>query len=256
MSVAVVLGSAFEALPIALEPVDVPTRAGPFRLYRAERGWVCFRHGRPHRWLPNQIPYRALALALAEVGVRSLLVTSSVGVLDPSVPLFTPLLVEDLVWLDNRLPDGTAATVWEQPDPEQGHLVVEHGLFSHALGDQLRALSSELGQPLPEREVVFWYAPGPRTKTKAENRMLRQLGLQVNSMTLAPEVVLANELGIATAAVVVGHKASQQDSGPLGRAAIAESLVSSREAVQALALAWLERGEPVENPNPVYRFGR
>lgn len=256
MAVAVVLGSAFEALPIELEPVDVPTRAGPYRLYRAERGWVCFRHGRPHRWLPNHIPYRAFALALAEVGVQSLLVTSSVGVLDPQVPLFTPLLVADLVWPDNRLPDGTAATVWESPQPDQGHLVVEHGLFHAGLGAQLRALAHELGRPLPDREVVFWYAPGPRTKTRAENRMLRQLGLQVNSMTLAPEVVLANELGIATAAVVVGHKASQQDSGPLGRAAIAESLVSSREAVQELVLAWLQRGEPVSNPNPVYRFER
>lgn len=59
---------------------------------------VVFRHGRPHRWLPHQIPYRAHASARA--GVTSLVVTSSVGVLDPGVPLHEPLIVDDLLMLD------------------------------------------------------------------------------------------------------------------------------------------------------------
>ena len=57
------------------------------------------------------------------------------------------------------------------------------------------------GTALPR--VVFGYAPGPRTKTAAENAMWARLGADVASMTLAPEIVLANELEIPCAALVV-----------------------------------------------------
>lgn len=57
--------------------------------------------------------------------------------------------------------------------------------------------------------MVFAYCRGPRSKTPAENRAWRALGASVNSMTLGPEVVMAAELGMCTAAVVVGHKRSE-----------------------------------------------
>ena len=50
------------------------------------------------------------------------------------------------------------------------------------------------GVQLSEREVVFAFSPGPRTKTRAENALWAQLGAQVNSMSLGPEVVLAEYL--------------------------------------------------------------
>lgn len=249
---AVVLGSAFsegEAVgPLVAESVQ--TRFGPVQLHRHTEtgGVVLFRHGRPHRLLPHQIPWRAHALALAEVGVRALLVTSSVGAPDPSVPLYVPHLAGDLVMLDNRLPDGSPCTVWPQPHPDQGHLVVRDGLFSGALGDWL---TDRFG--LPERRLVFGYVPGPRTKTAAENRLVAQMGVEVNSMSVGPEVVLAAELEIPTAALLVAHKASG-DGGP-GAAAVAESLVRSREATIRIARGFLADTPAVAPGNLVYRFG-
>lgn len=263
MSVAVILGSAWQTPELggqALIPFEVETRFGPVLLHRWNRGrpaWVLFRHGAPHRFLPNQIPYRAHVCALAEVGVDAVLLTSSVGVMDLSVPLFTPLLVDDLVMLDNRLPDGSTCTIYDRPWPGQGHLVIDEGLFSKGLGEQVRALSDAVGHPIGG-SVEFTYVGGPRTKTAAENRLLARLGAQVNSMTLAPEAILLAELGIPVAAVVVGHKHSHPDAPPAAGEtleALADSLDASRAATEALAMAWLARAKPVPTGNRLFRFG-
>jgi len=259
--VAVILGSAFGVETLAeleLEPVQIGTRHGPAVLHRAAGGerpaWVLFRHGLPHRWLPNQIPYRAHAAALAEVGCGALLVTSSVGVLDPELPLNLPLLVGDLLTMDNRLPDGSACTMFVAEGPDHAHLVLSEGLLSPALGEQVRRLAADRGIEVWPREVVFGYVGGPRSKTRAENRMWGLLGADVNSMTLAPEVVLANELGIPTAALVIGHKYSVPTGDAPDRRGVDRSLVESRAAQRELVLAFLRGGAPVPFGNHLYRY--
>ncbi|MFB6263932.1 MAG: 5'-methylthioadenosine phosphorylase [Bradymonadaceae bacterium] len=263
MSIAAILGSAFAHRPPeswSLEEVEIETRRGEATLYRLDHldreAYALFRHGRPHRWLPNQIPYRRHALALDRVGCEALLVTSSVGVLRPELPLFQPLPVEDLLTLDNRLPDGSACTVYDRPHADQGHLVLDDGLFDPEIGEQLRRLADRrdvgLGAP-----VVFGYVGGPRGKTRAENRMWRSLGADVNSMTLAPEVVLANELEIPCAGVVVGHKYSLPERTEMADAAEVEgSLEQSRESLEELTDAFLTGVEPGGFGNQIYRFSR
>jgi 5'-methylthioadenosine phosphorylase len=257
----VVLGSAFSQHPprgLALDEKVVETRFGPQPLHRLRGGarpaWVAFRHGLPHTFLPHQIPYRALAAAFAEVGCGALLLTSSVGVLDADVPLHRPLLVRDLLTLDNRLPDGSACTMFTEPEPQQAHLVLREGLFSRALGDQLRGHADAAEAPVAG-EVVFGYVGGPRTKTPAENAMWARLGAQVNSMSLGPEVVLANELGIPCAGLVVGHKYSLPRAAPIGELDVARSLADSRDALERIVGAFLERGEPAPFANERFRFG-
>ena len=259
-AVAVVLGSAFGRETVDelhLVPVEIDTPWGRQTLFRTGRedrpAYVLFRHGMPHRWLPNQIPYRAQAWALREAGCGALLVTSSAGVLDPQIPLNRLLLVSDLLTLDNRLPDGSACTMFDSPSPEHGHLVLSHGLISADLSNQLRAIASQQGQPIAG-EVVFGYSGGPRSKTRAENRMWARLGAEVNSMTLAPEIVLANELEIPTTGLVVGHKYSVPTDDAPDRRGVDASLVDARAAQRDVVLAFLERGEPVPCRNHLYRY--
>jgi 5'-methylthioadenosine phosphorylase len=251
---AVVLGSAFSStLPAALEadlsPFRVATRFGPVQLHRHRptQGVVLFRHGRPHRLLPHQIAWRANTQALADLGVRALLLTSSVGQLDPSVPGFVPHLAGDLLMPDNRLPDGTMCTMWPTPTPGQAHLVVDQGLFDPTLGDWVAERFD-----LPDRRLTFAYVPGPRTKTATENRVLRQLGVEVNSMCVGPEVVLANELGIPTTAVLTGHKES--GAGAPSPAAIKASLDRSKDATIDLLIGFLSEAPTVPFGNHLYRF--
>jgi len=257
----VILGSAFEgssAGDLALEPETHETEFGPWTLHRvrglAQPGVVSFRHGRPHRLLPNQIPYRAQLAALRAAGCSSLLVTSSVGLLSAELPLYEPMLVEDLLTLDNRLPDGSACSMFSEPSPGQGHLMLEEGLFSESLSEQVESLAETVGPRIAER-VVFGYVGGPRGKTPAENEMWAGLGAEVNSMTLAPEVILANELEIPCAGLVVGHKRSAGRATEVeGEEAIEESLRRSRRATGRLVGAYLREATPVDFANHLYRF--
>jgi 5'-methylthioadenosine phosphorylase len=256
--VAVILGSSFDRPALgerSLAPVGVSTGYGVVTLYKVpapagRAAYVLFRHGVPHRHLPHQIPYRAHAEALRAVGCQALLITSSVGVLDREVPLFAPLLVSDLFMPDNRLPDGGACSMWPEETPGQGHLVLGEGLFSAELGAQLRRLA---GSPLPP--VVFAYIGGPRTKTAAENRWLATTGAQVNSMTVGPEAVLAAELEIPVAGVVVGHKYSVPGGPSLPQGELKASLEGARVGLERLALGFLDHGMPPAPGNQIYRFG-
>lgn len=262
--VAVILGSAFAegAASFSAEPQEVQTRFGRQLLYRVESeknnghpAYLLFRHGVPHRLLPNQIDYRAQAAALRAVGCGALLVTSSVGVLDADLPLYRPLLLGDLLTMDNRLPSGAACTMFDEANEEHGHLVLDEGLFSDALTQQVAALGEDVDAAPAADQVVFGYVGGPRGKTAAENRMWHRLGAQVNSMTVAPEVILANELEIPCAALVVGHKYSVPDvDNPEDEGTVADTLDQSREALRRVVRAFVKRGEAVTFGNHLFRF--
>ena len=136
----------------------------------------------------------------------------------------------------------------------QGHLVLEQGLLNLELMAQVRQIAQAQGWPIAA-EATFGYVAGPRTKTRAENRLWAQLGAQVNSMTLAPELVLLNELELPCVALVVGHKHSlPQGTSLKGAQEVTRSLEDSQRALKALLVAALERLRPVTFANHIYRF--
>ncbi|WP_022836909.1 phosphorylase family protein [Salisaeta longa] len=257
--VAAIVGSAFtlELLaPLNPTPESVDTPHGTWTLHRLAAldrpAYVSFRHGFPHARLPHQIPYRAQAAALQSAGCGALLVTSSVGVLAPELPLYTPLVVGDLLTMDNRLPDGSACTMFARPSDRHGHLVLDDGLFSSALTDAVRA---HLPPATPDAAVTFGYVGGPRGKTAAENRMWARLGADVNSMTLAPEVILANELEIPCAGLVVGHKYSVPGrANPASDADVQQTLDDSRAALRQAVTDVLQQVDPMPFGNHLFRF--
>ncbi|PJB39481.1 MAG: 5'-methylthioadenosine phosphorylase [Deltaproteobacteria bacterium CG_4_9_14_3_um_filter_63_12] len=262
VSIAAILGSSFETaelLGASLEEQEVETRWGSVRVYKVPdaQAFVVFRHGVPHRHLPHQVNTRAHIAALARLGVEALLVTSSVGVLDAAVPLFVPLILGDLLMPDNRLPSGEVCTFFSESTAGQGHLVFDEGPFNHALSSTMRRLARRAGTPIAEAEVVFGYVPGPRTKTRAENAYWARMGAQVNSMSLGPEVILANEVELPVVGLVVGHKYSlpepslqRTDQDTLGA-----SLRSARQALEELVWRWLHAPTEAVFGNHLYRFG-
>lgn len=243
----------------------VETPFGPQEVYEGvtDEGLpahVIYRHGLPHTRLPHQVNFRAQAWAFHSLGCGALVLNSSVGILVPDLPLFTPVLATDLLMPENRLPDGSLCTLFTEEavrtDAEvrraQGHLVLTEGIFSPALATELRRVTSLPEGPDP---LVFVYAPGPRTKTRAENRYWASVGGQANSMSVGPEAVLAAEAGIPCAALLVGHKRSGSSEGAPGREELARSLDEARRATERILLEFLARGRPVASGNVMYRFG-
>ena len=103
---------------------------------------VIFRHGMPHQHLPQCVPWRAHAVVCRHLGVQSALVTSSVSVSEnipqrgQSVPLHVPIIVTDIFFPDNKLPDGSVCSLWYDGPPSKrlaGHLISSPTLFSAAV---------------------------------------------------------------------------------------------------------------------------
>ena len=301
-SIAVILGSAFNKRPpqgIDLEPHKMTTPWGKVTLYKvvnsanAYSAFVIFRHGLPHQTLPHLVNYKAYAAALKEVNCSALLVTSSVGVLDEVIPLNQAMLVSDLLMPDNRLANGEICTMFDRIQHNfplsdtlkralsPGHLVLKSGLISSVLSEQLISFLKSRKLPVLSN-LTFAYVPGPRTKTQAENRYWYSLGAQVNSMSLGPEIVLANELEIPCAALVVGHKRSlaskssslietqsQDHSSNIVNSesicsehgklqdeveSMTASLNRSHTELESLVIQYIREGIPVPFENYIYRF--
>jgi 5'-methylthioadenosine phosphorylase len=260
-SLAVILGSAFsDTIPKELEmqPIEIDTKWGKQTIYGSTNAkgrniYALIRHGSPHHLLPHQINYRAQAAALKAVNCGALVINSSVGVLDAELPLYKPLILTDQLMPENRLPDGSTCSMFTEPTEGQGHLVINEGLFSQALAKQIINRHPDTIFN-PDREIVFVYAGGPRSKTAAENRMWAQLGGHVNSMTVSPEVVLANELEIPVAGLVVGHKYSLPDLDNPPEEEIRETLVKANSATKQILIDFLQNGQPVEFANHIYHY--
>lgn len=146
------------------------------------------RHGGGHSVPPHLINYRANVMAMHEIGVDTLIISSTVGSLRAD---YKP---GDFV-LPDQLYDRTSGrpgTFYEGPK-------VVHISMADPFCGQLRKTALEvfddLGQPVHDggTSVVI---QGPRFSTRAESKTFQKLGFSVLSMTNMPETTLARELGM------------------------------------------------------------
>ena len=139
----VVVGSSFSVENDLLDQIEKVVLSTPFgegEIYKHTDcdSFIQFRHGLPHRLLPNQINWRAQAWMWKELNIDVLLLTSSVGVMDASLPLFTPLIASDLLMPFNQLPDGTACSMFAKPHSDHGHLLLQDGIFNSQFNTYLK----------------------------------------------------------------------------------------------------------------------
>ena len=164
---------------LQLIPFIVSTPFGRVTLHRAAdptgRGIpiiVLFRHTEALTTVAPNINHRAHIWALRAAGVTVLLLLSSVGAIAKDVPRWTPVLIDDLLMLDNRLPDGSPCTYGN------GYLISPGAsLLSRSLITQLQQSWIKGDPDASLRTVTYWYQVGPRVKSKAESRLLIEWAL-------------------------------------------------------------------------------
>ncbi|SHE93807.1 methylthioadenosine phosphorylase [Microbulbifer donghaiensis] len=157
------------------------------------------RHGRGHRLIPSEVPYRANIHALRQLGVRYILSLSAVG-----------SLREDVRPLDMLIPDQFIDMTRKRDTTFFGEGAVAHVSMADpvcpAVANCLaRAFdSSQAGQPIRlHRGGSYVCIEGPQFSTRAESHWYRSMGAAVIGMTNMPEAKLAREAQIAYATLAM-----------------------------------------------------
>ena len=177
-------------------PREIRTRFGIANVFTRRKGdyVVIPRHGADHRAPPQGINYRANIAALSQLDVREVLATSAVGSMNLGFKVGEVGLVEQFLDFTKRRPttffDSTVVHT-DMTYPYSRHLNREISLAAKRIGMDVR------------QHLVYVCAEGPRFETAAEIKMYKMLGGDVVGMTGVPEVVLANELKLEYASVVI-----------------------------------------------------
>jgi 5'-methylthioadenosine phosphorylase len=157
------------------------------------------RHGRGHRFLPTEVPYRANICALKILGVTHVISVSACGSLQEQ---FKP---GDIVVID-QLFDRTRHRV----DTFFGNGIVAHVGFGDPICGELAKLMYDTGVKLGitmHRKGTYVCMEGPQFSTRAESETYRARGFHVIGMTNYTEARLAREaeLCYATLALVTDY---------------------------------------------------
>ena len=155
------------------------------------------RHGRGHRLMPFEVPYRANIHAMKQLGVRYLLSVSAVGSLQESIKP-----------LDMVLPDQFIDLTKSRDSTFFGYGAVAHVSMAQpvcpaAAGVVARAVRSVLADEAPGHGVAlheggtYVCIEGPQFSSRAESMWYCSMGGSVIGMTNMPEAKLAREAQIA-----------------------------------------------------------
>jgi 5'-methylthioadenosine phosphorylase len=159
------------------------------------------RHGRGHKLLPTELPFRANIYAMKLLGVEYILSVSAVGSLQGQ---YAPT---DMV-IPDQFFDRTRGRVKESTffgEGIVGHVALAHPVCSE-LGDILEASCRSVGVKT-HRGGTYLCMEGPAFSTKAESNVYRQWGMDVIGMTNLQEAKLAREaeMAYATLALVTDY---------------------------------------------------
>ena len=155
------------------------------------------RHGVEHQFSPTEVNYRANITALKEAGVTQILATTACGSLREEIQRGDFIILDQFIdYTKHRRTTffesfQSGATHPAMPDP-----------FDEDLRDVLINCALELDYRFHKTGTVLTIE-GPRFSSRAESRMFRILGADVINMSVASEVILANELCIPYAAVAM-----------------------------------------------------
>lgn len=157
------------------------------------------RHGRGHKLIPSEVPYRANIHAMKKMGVRYLVSMSAVGSLQEK---FRPL---DIVLPDQFIDLTRARESTFFGDGAVAHVSMAQPVcisVAQALGRAVDEIN--LTQEIKlHRGGTYVCIEGPQFSTQAESHWYRNMGASIVGMTNMPEAKLAREAQIAYATLAM-----------------------------------------------------
>lgn len=203
------------------------------------------RHGRGHRLLPSEIPFRANIYAMKLLGVEYILSVSAVGSLQEK---YKPT---DMV-IPNQFFDRTRARTEESTFFGEG--IVGHITFAHPVCDELGDILEESCRAVGvtvHRGGTYLCMEGPAFSTKAESLVYRQWGMDVIGMTNLQEAKLAREAEIAyaTLALVTDYDCWHEGHDDVTIEMVIEYLNKNVRNAQLILKEAVKRVAAKETPN-------
>jgi len=170
------------------------------------------RHGRKHTIPPTQVNNRANIYALREVVCTHIITTTACGSLKEEIGRGDMVIPDQFIDFTRH----RKITFFEEFNEKD----LKHVPMADPFDNNLREIiinSAKLLQLKHHSAGTIITIEGPRFSTRAESRMFRMWGADVINMSIAPEVILANELGIpyATIAMSTDYDSWKDDEEPV-----------------------------------------
>jgi 5'-methylthioadenosine phosphorylase len=194
---------------------------------------ILSRHGRHHTITPSKVNNRANIYALKDAGCTHIISTTACG------SLRTEIGRGDLVIPDQFIDFTRHRDITFFDEFEAGTL--NHTPMADPFDRYLRELiistAKNVGITVHEAGTIVTIE-GPRFSTRAESRMFRMWGADIINMSVAPEVTLANEIGLpyATIAMSTDYDCWKKDEEPVTWEAVIEVFNSNVSKVLRLLL--------------------
>jgi 5'-methylthioadenosine phosphorylase len=205
------------------------------------------RHGRGHKILPTELPFRANIYAMKLLGVEYILSVSAVGSLQEQ---YAPM---DF-FIPDQFFDRTRARAEESTFFGNG--IVGHITFSHPvceeLGDILEKACGTVEGLTVHRGGTYICMEGPAFSTKAESNVYRSWGMDVIGMTNLQEAKLAREAEIAyaTLALVTDYDCWHEDHDSVSIDMVVEYLTKNVRNAQMVLREAVRLVNAKATPNP------
>jgi len=154
------------------------------------------RHGRGHRLLPSEVPYRANIYGMKKLGVQRIISVSAVGSMKEEI-VPGHIVIPDQFF--DRTQGKRASTFF-------GQGVAGHVQFADPVCSELSGVLFDAGQragATVHKGGTYICIEGPNFSTRAESTIYRSWGVDIIGMTNIPEARLAREAEICYGTVAL-----------------------------------------------------
>jgi 5'-methylthioadenosine phosphorylase len=173
---------------------------------------ILSRHGKDHTIPPSQVNNRANIYALKNIGCTHILATTACGSLREEIHRGDIVIPDQFIDFTRH----RSITFFEEFEPGK----MKHSPMADPFDKSLRELiicsAWNIGLNTHDKGTVITIE-GPRFSTRAESKMFRIWGADIINMSIAPEAILANELGIPYAAIAIStdYDCWKEDEAPV-----------------------------------------
>ena len=190
------------------------------------------RHGKNHQYSPTQVNNRANIHALKEMGATHILATTACGSLREKIARGHFVIVDQFIDFTRFRKN----TFFDSFEKGASHTSMAEP-FDAKLRSTLYQTAVALGYPTHNGGTVVTIE-GPRFSTRAESHMFRAWGADIINMSIAPEVMLANEAGLPYAAVAMStdYDCWKEDEAPVSWEEILAVFNQNADSVKKLLL--------------------